>query len=307
MGKWPDIETWLETLRRSRPVFHSEADFQQALAWAIHMSDPLVRVRLETRPVPGMRLDLLVWRPDLNRYLALELKYLTAAWDGEVDGEHFRLLSQGAQDIRAYDVLKDVQRVERFVDGQPGWSGVVLVLSNDPSYWSRPGHGRATNADAFRIYEDRVISGSRGWGPGTGAGTMRKREAAIELRGDYRCHWSPYSALPGAQGQLRLLAFTIGASGSLPQALAADSRAMPPEPDPPRIDVVAAGPVAPERRAIAAGGHRYSPRELRAELSRFEHQLRAAGLKETSVTTYVDRTGRFLKWLEGDYQPRGPN
>ena len=95
MGKWPDIETWLGTLRRSRPVFHSEADFQQALAWAIHMSDPLVRVRLETRPVPRMRLDLLVWRPDLNRYLTLELKYLTAAWDGEVDGEHFRLLSQG--------------------------------------------------------------------------------------------------------------------------------------------------------------------------------------------------------------------
>ena len=55
------------------------------------------------------------------------------------------------------------------------------------------------------------------------------------------------------------------------------------------------------------GGQRYSPAELRAELRRFEHQLRAAGLKETSVTTYVDRTGRFLKWLEGDYQPRGPN
>jgi hypothetical protein len=32
MEKRPDIETWLGTLRRSRPVFHSEADFQQALA-----------------------------------------------------------------------------------------------------------------------------------------------------------------------------------------------------------------------------------------------------------------------------------
>jgi hypothetical protein len=307
MEKWPDIEMWLGILRRSRPVFHSEADFQQALAWAIHMSDASARVRLETRPASGMRLDLLVWRPDLETYLVLELKYLTAAWAGKVDGEHFRLLSQGAQDIRAYDVVKDVQRVERFVDRQPGWSGMVLVLSNDPSYWSRPGHGRATNADAFRIYEDQTISGSRSWGPGTGAGTMKKREAVIELHGDYKCRWSPYSALPGSRGEFRLLAFAVGAPGSLPQALTAGNPGMPPEPDPPRIDTTASNPVPPEPQATMTGGQRYSPGELRAELRRFEHQLRAAGLKETSVATYIDRTGRFLKWLEGDYQPRGPN
>ncbi len=51
---------------------------------------------------------------------------------------------------------------------------------------------------------------------------------------------------------------------------------------------------------------RYSTRELRAELARFEQELRAAGLRESSVVTYVDRTGRFLKWLDGDYHPRGP-
>ena len=55
-----------------------------------------------------MRLDLPVWRADLSGYLALELKYLTAAWSGEVNGEQFGLVSQGAQDIRDYDVLKDV-------------------------------------------------------------------------------------------------------------------------------------------------------------------------------------------------------
>jgi hypothetical protein len=184
MELWPDIRTWLETLRKSRPVFHSEADFQQALAWAIRLSDPSARVRLETRPAPGMRLDLLIWRPDLSRYLALELKYLTAAWSGGIDEEQFGLVSQGAQDIRAYDVLKDVQRVERFVGGHPRWSGMVMVLSNDPSYWSRPGHGRATNADACRIYEDQILSGTRAWGSGTGAGTMKDRETVIELRGD---------------------------------------------------------------------------------------------------------------------------
>lgn len=298
---------WLGTLRQSRPVFHSEADFQQALAWAIHLSDPSARVRLETRPAPGMRLDLLVWRPDLSRYLALELKYLTAAWSGEVNGEQFGLVSQGAQDIRAYDVMKDVQRVERFVDRRPGWSGMVLVLSNDPSYWSRPGHGRATNADAFRIYQDQVISGSRAWGADTGAGTMKDREAVIELRGDYRCRWSPYSSLPGSKGEFRLLAFPVDASNSSPQVFDAESQFPPPTADLQRIDVAEASTVAPGLPITRTGGQRYSLAELRGELRRFEHELRAAGLKETSVTTYVDRTSRFLKWLEGDYHPRGPN
>src|ERR1019366_4004383 len=166
VGDWADIESWLAILRRARPVFHSGADFQQALAWA-----------------------------------------------GQVDGEQFELLSQGAQDIRAYDVVKDVQRVERFVEGQPGWRGAVLVLANDPGYWSRPGHGGATDADAFRIYEDQVISGRRAWGPGTGAGTMKGRETVTELRGDCRCRWSEYSALPGRLGAFGLLAITINGPG----------------------------------------------------------------------------------------------
>jgi hypothetical protein len=68
----------------------------------------------------------------------------------------------------------------------------------------------------------------------------------------------------------------------------------------------AANAATPSRGA-APHDQRYSVDELRAELRRFERQLRAASLKETSVTTYVDRTGRFLKWLSGDYSPRGPN
>jgi hypothetical protein len=45
--------------------------------------------------------------------------------------------------------------------------------------------------------------------------------------------------------------------------------------------------------------------ELRAQLARFERELRAAGLRPSSVATYVDRTAVFLRWLDGDYAPRG--
>jgi hypothetical protein len=47
--------------------------------------------------------------------------------------------------------------------------------------------------------------------------------------------------------------------------------------------------------------------DLRVELGRFERELRAAGLKDSSVQTYVDRSARFVTWLAGNYTPRGPN
>lgn len=323
MAGWADITGWLSVLRGSRPVFHSEADFQHALAWAIHLSDPSVRIRLETRPEPGMRLDLLVSRPDLGEHLALELKYLTAAWAGAVDDERFELRSQAAQDIRAYDVVKDIQRVERFVHGRPGWAGAVLVLTNDPSYWSRPAHGRATNARAFRIYEDQVISGRRAWGPVTGAGTRKDREADLELRGVYRCRWREYSTLPGHTGRFQLLAITVGfldsglirpagVGTSAPPEVLTTERAEPlPEPvalplgthQRPEGQTAA----SPQRQGGIVSDQRYTVDDLHEELRRFERELRAAGLKENSVSTYIDRTSRFLKWLTGDYQPRGPN
>jgi hypothetical protein len=312
---WADIRLWLTALRRSRQVFHSEADFQHALAFAMATSDPGVRIRLETRPVPGMRLDLLVSRPGPGEYLAVELKYLTAAWAGEADGEHFELLSQGAQDVRAYDVVKDVQRVERLVGNRPGSSGLVLVLANDPAYWSRPAHGRATNADAFRIYEGQVLSGRREWGPHTGAGTMKDRVEAIELLGSYRCHWSEYSSLPGSRGTFRLLALAVSAQGKATHAVARPGQAGQAEtpagqgqqPSRPASRECTGSSATTREQGTARppDGQRYSTEELRAELVRFERELREAGLKDNSVTTYVDRTGRFLKWLEGDYQPRG--
>lgn len=47
----------------------------------------------------------------------------------------------------------------------------------------------------------------------------------------------------------------------------------------------------------------FSLRELHAELGRFEAELREAGLSEATITTYVDRSERFLRWLSGDYTP----
>ena len=46
--------------------------------------------------------------------------------------------------------------------------------------------------------------------------------------------------------------------------------------------------------------------DLKAELARFEADLRGADLAENSIRTYVGRSEVFLRWLAGDYRPIGP-
>jgi len=59
----PQIPAVLATLGERRPVFHSEADFQHALAWQMQLADPVAQIFLEKQvAVDGRRvhLDLLV-------------------------------------------------------------------------------------------------------------------------------------------------------------------------------------------------------------------------------------------------------
>ena len=55
------------------------------------------------------------------------------------------------------------------------------------------------------------------------------------------------------------------------------------------------------------GEAHWNAEELRRELARFERELRDAGLTDSSVRTYVGRSEIFIRWLDGDYHPRGPN
>lgn len=207
-----DLLGALAGLARVRPVFHSEADFQHALAWHVQLSSPSLLVRLETRPVPGVHLDLLVSDPADGHRLAVELKYLTDLWSGDVGGENFNLLRHGASDMRSYDCVKDIGRIERVLAEGLADAGAVLVLTNDPSYWTAPGRGRVTNADAFRLHEGLVLSGHRAWGPNTGAGTMAGgRTLPIELAGNYPLQWEDYSLVRGKRGLFRRLFLPVEA------------------------------------------------------------------------------------------------
>jgi hypothetical protein len=98
------IETIFGELRKKRPIFYSEADFQHALAWEIQRHQPSAFVRLEINlSLVGQKeyLDILV--RDDGRLCALELKYKTGKLDAVYAQEEFHLLNHGAQDIGRYD------------------------------------------------------------------------------------------------------------------------------------------------------------------------------------------------------------
>jgi hypothetical protein len=204
-----DPKLLLAGLARTRPIFHSEADFQHALSMLIARQHPDSRLRLETRPTRGVHLDIQV--DEDGQRSAIELKYLVRAFEGEHDGERFELPNRGAHDISRYDVVKDIARVELLLrDGyvQRGW---VIVLASDSAYW-RPGHKSDPIDLSFRIHEGARLVGERSWGELAGAGTRRQRELALRLAGSYDCRWAPYSVITDTSGRshdLRYLAIQV--------------------------------------------------------------------------------------------------
>ena len=186
-----NIQDLMNALARDRPVFHSEADFQHALAWRIHEAIPDCECRLECKPFRKKPMYLDIWLHGID--VALELKYLTRQLDIECKGEFFALRYQGTQAAR-YDFLKDIQRLEKLRNLPNAKAGFAILLTNEPTYWKSPSHSNTVD-EAFRLHEGRSISGERAWSEQASPGTIQGREEPIYLDGSYDLHWQDYSYL----------------------------------------------------------------------------------------------------------------
>ena len=205
-----DLTAALSALAEERPVFHSEADFQHALAWTVRGHHQDIDVRLE-RPVPleGERGHVDIWLRGSGTETVLELKYWTREAHLFVSGEDYELRQQGAQPPSRYDLWKDVARIERLIEH--GWAtgGYVAALTNEQSYWNEGGVGAIDGT--FRTHEGNEVLGALAWGPGASAGTMKNREQPIELSGRYVTRWEHYSQpAEGPGGEFRYLLLDVG-------------------------------------------------------------------------------------------------
>ena len=207
-----DINNLMNDLAFDRPVFHSEADFQLALALCIHDAIPDGKVRLEYKPFPAEPMYLDIWLPGIG--VAVELKYRTRKLNLLREGECFALREMSAQDLGRYNFLKDIQRLERLRTLPDARAGFAVLLTNDRSYWEpRSRHTVKIPKDAaFRIHEGRTITGQMAWGRG---GTTEHWEPT-QLNGSYDLHWQDYAKVgDGPHQQFRYLTIqTDNARGS---------------------------------------------------------------------------------------------
>ncbi|MET8447328.1 hypothetical protein [Streptomyces sp. NPDC005209] len=202
------VNELMHSLRRHRPVFHSEADLQHSFARVLWELAPEVHSRLEVRQGASGRaeyLDLLCLGPSTRT--AIEFKYFTRGWTGTAGtpAEDYALKDHAATDLARLHFVRDIARLERFCHGSDQ-NGLALMLTNEPSLWTAPVPGRRRTRDhAFRIHHGRELAGTLLWAEGA------YEPNTCVLRGAYDLAWEPYSELGGAGGEFRWLAVHVGA------------------------------------------------------------------------------------------------
>jgi hypothetical protein len=201
-------------LAKLRPIFHSEADFQHAVAWEIHRRLPNASVTLE-RPyrtsTSPLHLDMLIRFG--GQALAVELKYKTAKLSyGGVD-DHYTLLNQSAQDLGRYDFIKDIWRLEAITKAIPNCRGWAIILTNDSGYWNASKRSGTVDSE-FRLSEGGTLRGTRGWVAAASAGTMKNRERPIVLESTYGLSWHKYSEITAPKnGHFRYVGLEVRNDG----------------------------------------------------------------------------------------------
>lgn len=196
------------SLSTKRPIFHSEADFQHALAWEIQLAHPQASIRLEKRVAtrPNIELDLLVHLDGAR--LGAELKYPRRGMVADVDGEHF-MLSTGADDHSRYFAVEDLARLERLVAENAIDDGALVFLTNVSNVWAPPSSRRAVLYDAFRIHDGQVLTGTLAWGEwGAPGGRPSGAKGTVVLVGSYPLVWRDYSTVAGVE--FRYLVVGVG-------------------------------------------------------------------------------------------------
>ena len=211
-----EITDVLNELSKKRPVFHSEADFQHALAWTIHEKHSGLNIRLEKRVIlnsEGIYFDIFAFND--SKTLAIEVKYKTKNLDTTVNNEEFNLKNQGAQDQGRYGFIKDISRLEKVLETYRDGVGFAIFLTNDESYWKTPTRDVNTVDKDFRIHEGVTIRGTLSWKEEASEGTMIGGSESLLLKGNYMLNWNDYSDVEKQNGKFRYLLVKIAHGNSV--------------------------------------------------------------------------------------------
>ena len=198
----------IDKLKSKRKVFYSESDFQFALAWEIqkYYEKADVKVRLEypnsqgndfSNPQKMEYVDIIVILD--NKIYPIELKYKTKSLTVVDNDETYCLKNQGAQNFGRYEYLKDIQRIEKFLEKKDFQCGYAILLTNAELYWSK---NNPDNMDAqFQIEDGDTKTGTLIWNGETK--DKMKKGRSITLQREYKIKWNEYSNFGINNGEFR--------------------------------------------------------------------------------------------------------
>ena len=207
-----DIHSLMQALSQSRPIFHSEADFQHALAWQIgkRLGDHSVRLEYPFTADGSDNRELDIWLP--KEKIAIELKYFTMKFELDSEVEPFALKQHAAADLARKGFLQDVERLEGIVNTgeHSATAGLAILLTNAPTLWdeSYTSKRRIPNDAKYHLYEGKTIKGTLPW---LHNGQLNEDVVPVRLSGSYTTCWKDYSCFPSQKngGIFRYLAFKI--------------------------------------------------------------------------------------------------
>ncbi|TWV83388.1 hypothetical protein [Moraxella sp. VT-16-12] len=140
-----DIEKVLKELAKKRPVFHSEADFQHALAWEIRDKYQNFDIRLEQRLLISNEkfgyIDLILIDKSQGKKIFIELKYKTKNSRIEFkktdvyDDEIFELKNHTAHTDNKKLFYHDIDRLEYLVRSNQNSEAYAIFLTNSHLYY----------------------------------------------------------------------------------------------------------------------------------------------------------------------------
>ena len=214
------IKNILNDLSIKRPIFHSEADFQHALAWQIkefyqqQKHDDLeiqLERRFDLKNGKQTHLDIL-FKINNTKIFPFELKYKTKGkykkdfLTVETEKDTFKLKNQGAKDGGRYLFLRDISRIEEIIKQNKFDTGYAIFLTNDSGYWNKS--NRDTIDKDFLIHEGRILKGVLKWKEGCFALKMKEYKSPINLQGTYKVNWINYSNVQQIEFKYLLLEIT---------------------------------------------------------------------------------------------------
>ena len=190
-----NVEFILDELRKDRPIFHSEGDFQFSLANKIKEINPELNVRLEY-PMKSGFLDIFLFSSE--KAILFELKYKTTELVYQTqNNEMFNLKILRRKDLGFYGFIKDIARLEEFkIDIQRKFEIVecyALILTNEKCYWLQE-EAKGAYKD-FLTFDGNFLKGDFNWGRNFTNTNSYKRKS-IQLKNTYKCSWKDYSKIP---------------------------------------------------------------------------------------------------------------